>query len=61
MERDQSNVVDIRVFLERRQRERLPLFDAEARPALMAHEPVRALSARELEHRERMLRHLTRA
>ena len=61
MERDNSKVIDIRAFLEKRERERLPLFDTGIRPA--GGEPMRprALSARALEHRARMLRHLTRA
>lgn len=59
MERENSKVVDIRTFLEARERERLPLFDgADSRPIAAPGPPGRALSERELAHRQRMLRHL---
>jgi hypothetical protein len=58
MEGQSSKVVDIRQFLEARERERLPLFDGDDRPALPSGPRDRVLSERELEHRQRMLRHL---
>jgi len=57
---ERSKVVDFQRFREAREQARLPLFD-DAPPAvqsLVAIPSPRALTAEEVAHRERMLRHL---
>jgi len=51
---ERSNVVNFERFRKARERARLPLFD----DTLRGLEPPRLLSEREVNHRERMLRHL---
>jgi hypothetical protein len=51
---ERSKVVSFERFRKARERARLPLFD----DTLRTIEPARSLTEREVNHRERMLRHL---